>query len=182
MKARRRDGARGVLKRPVAAKVGRAGHVCGGGDIGAGLCSEGLDERITIGSAGNVATVKQDVAIGRQRSANRCQNIGVIGKISIGQDVGAQEQRRLAAVRNDLNGAYVRAASQVRRDLIKSARAIVDQDNLGLGIDRRKKLADVVDVLIDEHDRRISVRRRCRDRQCYRGSQQVGAGAVLDGR
>ena len=113
--------ARKRFQPPVAAHRRIAGGVVGGGDISVREFSDLVNELLTVGSSRNVAAVKQDVAILRQRLADRrkrrarllAQALRIVVKV-------AKLQPAWLSMRDHMDRTDIAVGRCDRRDLIET--------------------------------------------------------------
>ena len=88
----------GRLEAPVAAEEGRAGAIGRGRHIGTGQIGQQLDEGLPDAAGGDVATIEQQVAAGRQGTADGGQPVRVVRQRGAIEAGAAEHQAACRAV------------------------------------------------------------------------------------
>ena len=145
------DFARAVFERPVATEFGGAGLVDRRGDVGGGELGKGIDERLTGGASGDIATVQQDVRVRGKRTGNGLQVSGTRKERIGGIRAAAEDQLAVRTVADDRHGTDVRQFGQGLRDLGEAILGRVEADDQRGRIGLRDELLPALDRCIHKH-------------------------------
>ena len=146
-----RDAAGRVFERPVATQFGGAGLVDRRGDVGGGELGKGIDERLTGGASGDIATVQQDVRVRGKRTGNGLQVSGTRKERIGGIRAAAEDQLAVRTVADDRHGTDVRQFGQGLRDLGEAILGRVEADDQRGRIGLRDELLPALDRCIHKH-------------------------------
>ena len=145
------DFTRAVFERPVATEFGGAGLVDRGGDVGGRELGKGIDERLTGGASGDIATVQQDVRVrgegagnGLQVSRTREERVG-------GIRAATEDQLAVRTVADDRHGTDVGQFGQGLRDLGQTILGRIQTDDQRGRVGLRDELLPALDRCIHKH-------------------------------
>ncbi len=124
------DGAQGILQFPVAAEIEVSGGIDAGGHVGAGQRVDGIEQHQAVRRGGQIATVKEDVGIRRQRIAPAGDHAGIAAD-TIGVEPGApQFDSPLRAMGQEVDGVHLIVLLQHARDLLDAVLATIEQHDV----------------------------------------------------
>ncbi|MDX1430903.1 MAG: hypothetical protein R3286_00510 [Gammaproteobacteria bacterium] len=147
-----------ILELPVAAALLGAGAIVARGDVGTGERRERVDDRPALGSAGEIATVEQQIGVVVERLAPLVDLVGG-GAEGVGIESSvAEREAAVGAVRDDVHGIEILQARE-RLAYLVDAVAIFLEDHHVHGAVRSAGVGEIADELrvvrragVDEDD------------------------------
>ena len=147
-----------VFESPVPAKIGRAGHVLGRGNVRARQHRQRIDKRLSTRPASNFAAIDENIAVPRERAADLRQHGGEPADIVVGIRRIAEAKLRDIAMRDNLDAGDVAIAAHRIGNLLQSVAVGIELDDNRARRNARDQGRLVRNPRIDEHDDRVAGR------------------------